>query len=188
MARPGQAQLEEPTIMNRLLAAQYGGAYVQLAVFAIDLDRVFVEDAGERTLPFGWEVFVTECYLLGRIGAHDVEQHALIEDTCVAILEQEPDEQGYGSQLLFAAYDAIERGFYPKALGAVFSSWRKRPKQLFKALTHVWQAPARELAACARHALNVKLDPPLAPPTQQALEEMAEQRWSLPALPPQDSA
>lgn len=169
--------------MNRLLAAQYGAAYVQLAVFAIDIDRVFIEDPGARALPFGWEVFVTECYLLGRIDTRDAEQHALIEDTCVAILEQEPDEQGYGSQLLFAAYDAIERGFYPKPLDAVFQRWRKRPKQLFKAMSDLWQAPARELAACARHCLDVTLEPPLAPPAQQALQAMAEQRWPLPALP-----
>jgi hypothetical protein len=181
LARPGQAQLEDPTIMNRVLAAQYGGAYVQLAVFAIDVDRVFVEDPAERALPFGWEVFVTECYMLGRIDPGSAELHALIEDTCVAILEQEPDAQGYGSQLLFAAYDAIERGFYAKELDAVFQSWRKRPKQLFKALSQLWQAPARELAACARHCLNVKLDPPLAAPTQQVLQAMAEQRWPLPA-------
>jgi hypothetical protein len=156
---------------------------VQLAVFAIDIDRLFVADPGERTLPFGWEVFVTECFLLGRVDAHDAEQHALIEDACVAILEQEPDDQGYGSQLLFAAYDAIERGFYPKQLDAVFQSWRKRPKQLFKALSELWQAPARELATCARHCLNVTLDPPLAPPAQQALQAMAEQRWPLRAPP-----
>jgi hypothetical protein len=189
LARPGQAQLEQPTIMNRLLAAQYGGAYVQLAAFAIDIDRMYVEHSGavdarrKPALPFGWEVFVTECHMLGRVDPSDVEQHVLIEDTCVAILEQEPDEQGYGSQFLFAAYDAIERGFYPKELAAVFQSWRKRPKQLLSALSAFWQAPARELALCARTCLAQTLDPPLAPPAREALQAMAQEQWALPPLP-----
>jgi hypothetical protein len=180
LARPGQAQLEQPTIMNRLLAAQYGGAYVQLAVFAIDVDRAFVEDSGEPELPFGWEVFVTECYLLSRIAREDAAQHTLLEDTCIAILEQEPDEQGYGSQLLFAAYDAIERGFLPKELSSVFQSWRKRPKQLLSALSSLWAAPERMLARCAQHCLAQALDPPLAAPTRDALRAMQAERWTLP--------
>jgi hypothetical protein len=168
--------------MNRVLAAQYGAAYVQLAVFAIDVDRVFVENQAERAeLPFGWEVFLTECHLLGRVAQGDAAQLAMLEDTCIAILEQEPDEQGYGSQLLFAAYDATSRGFLPSELASVFSSWRKRPKQLSKALSAFWNEPARQLALLAGHCLSRALEPPLAPPTREALAAMQAQRWPLPA-------
>jgi hypothetical protein len=181
LARPGQAQLEQPTIMNRVLAAQYGAAYVQLVVFAIDVDRVYVESEAEgAALAFGWEVFLTECHLLGRVARDDAAQLALLEDTCIAILEQEPDEQGYGSQLLFATHDAIERGLLPSELASVFSSWRKHPKQLSKALSALWNEPASALAQLAGHCLAQALEPPLAAPTREALMAMQARRWPLP--------
>ena len=85
--------------MNRALAAEHGIGYVQLAVFAIDLDRAYVQAEEEDGLPapFAWEVFVTECYLLARIDPSVEAEHALLAHTCVTLLEQEPDEQGYGA-------------------------------------------------------------------------------------------
>ena len=166
--------------MNRVLAAQHGSAYVQLAVFAIDVDRVYVEHSADPRLAFAWEVFVTECYVLGRVAPDDQGALGMLEDACIAVLEQPPDEQGFGSQLLFAVYDAVERGFYAQALAAVFARWRKRPRQLRKALDALWRAPAAELAACARACLAQPLEPPLAPPTRQALEAMVAGHWPLP--------
>lgn len=165
--------------MDRALAAQHGSAYVQLAAFAIDVDRVFVEDPAEARLAFGWEVFLTEAYLVASLDPRDDAQRVLLEDSCLAILEQPPDEQGYGSQLLFAVYDAIERGFFPEALRAMFKSWHNRPKQLRKALDALFDAPAEALEACSGHCLAARLDPPLAPPTRASLERMRQGHWAL---------
>ena len=117
------------------------------------------EDEDGAAAPFAWEVFVTECYLLARVDPSIEAEHALIAHTCVTLLEQEPDEQGYGSQLLFAVHDAIARGFFPADLNALFRAWRKRPKQLHKALHALWSNAARELANCADYCLSLPLDP-----------------------------
>ena len=45
--------LDHPTIMDRALAAEHGPAYVQLAVFAIDIDRLYALDPERPALPFG---------------------------------------------------------------------------------------------------------------------------------------
>jgi hypothetical protein len=180
LAPPVRARLEPPTIMDRALAAEHGSMYIQLAAFAIDVDRVYVAQEDEPALPFGWEVFVTECYLLARIDPLRDMQRVLLQDTCLAILEQPPEEQGYGSQLLFAVYDAVDRGFFPEALRAMFRSWSSQPKQLRKALDVLWQAPERALVTCAAHGLSSALDPPLASPTRQALEQMRAGSWRLP--------
>jgi hypothetical protein len=170
LAPPHDAQLELPTIMDRTLAAKYGASYVQLAAFAIDVDRLYALQAEWPTLPFAWEVFLTECALLSSI---DAAQHALLEDVCLSILEQAPEEQGYGSQLLFAVYDAIARERYPKTLLGLFRSWKSRPKVLLNALSDMWRSPNEPLSRFAAHALAQPLDPPLSPPTRDALARMA---------------
>lgn len=175
-----QARLELPTIMDRTLAAEHGSAYVQLAAFAIDVDRVFVEDHAEPQLPFGWEVFLTECYLVSHIDPHEAAQRVLLQDACLAILEQTPEEQGYGSQLLFAVYDAIDRGLFPQALRVMFRSWHKKPRQLRKALDALFEIKVQMLAACAAHCLATALEPELAPLSRAALEAMQAGQWPLP--------
>jgi hypothetical protein len=188
MARRRLEQLPEPrerltlpTIMNSALAARYGVAYVRLAAFAIDVDRAYTELQDEARLPFGWEVFLTQAYLLAAVDPAAAEAHALLEETCLSILEQPPDEQGYGSQLLFAVHDAIERGLYPDTLAAPFRSWRSRPKQLHRALAALRADAGAQLPALARELLAVPLDPPLAPPSQKALEQMRDGGWPAPA-------
>ena len=166
--------------MDRTLAAEHGSAYVQLAAFAIDVDRVFVEVEDEPELPFGWEVFLTECYLVSRIDPHDAVQRVLLEDACLAMLEQPPEEQGYGSQLLFAVYDAIDRGLFPEALRLMFRSWHKKPRQLRKALDALWQTKEQVLELCATRCLATELEPELAPPTREVLEAMRAGQWPLP--------
>lgn len=175
-----QSRLDLPTIMDRVLAADHGSAYVQLAAFCIDVDRLYVQEPEDCELPFGWEVFLTECYALGRTDPTDAQQLALLEDTCLSILEQPPDDQGYGSQLLFAVHDAIDRGLLPRTLQPMFASWSKKPRQLRKALDALWAAPGPALAACATHCLAETLDPKLAPPTREALQRMQAGQWPLP--------
>lgn len=180
-------RLEIPTILDRSLAGLHGSDYVRLCAFAIDIDRIYVVEPDGLPLPFGWEVFITECFALARIDPVQETHHALLEDTCLSILEQSPDDQGYGSQLLFAVYDAIERGLYPASLRPVFRSWRKRPKQLLEALARTWASePTAQLASLARHCLSpeveTELTPPLAPSSRAALEAMSARSWALPQV------
>lgn len=182
-------KLQQPTIMNAALAAKYGAAYVRLAAFAIDIDRVYAELEGgeepgatEAELPFGWEVFLTEAYLLGAMPANDDLQLGLIEETCLSILEQAPDEQGYGSQLLFAVYDAVAHDRYPASLRSLFRTWHKPPKQLLAALDALFADPGA-LPVLAERALSVAAEPPPAPPTRAALHRMQAGDWGRAAGP-----
>lgn len=170
-------RLALPTIMNSALAARYGVAYVRLSAFAIDVDRAYTLLREDEQLPFGWEVFLTQCYLLGAVDASADEPHALLEETCLSILEQPPDEQGYGSQLLFAVHDAIARGLYPSTLAAPFRSWHRPPRQLHKALSLLWVDAVEQLRALAADVLAAPLDPPLAPPSRAVLEQMRDRTW-----------
>lgn len=179
--RPGGERLELPTIMNSALAARYGVDYVRLAAFAIDVDRAYADLSDDATLPFGWEVFLTECYLLAAVDAAADPMHAMLEETCLAILEQPPDDQGYGSQLLFAVHDAVQRGRYPNTLAAPFRSWRSPPKQLHKALSLLWLDAAEQLRGLAADVLALPLDPPLSQPTRHSLQQMRDGVWALPA-------
>jgi hypothetical protein len=172
-------RLDQPTIMDRALALAHGAPYVQLAVFAIDLDRLFALDPERAVLPFGWEVFLCEAYLLGALDASAESTHGLLEDTCLGVLAQEPDEQGYGSQLVFAVYDAVHRGALPSTLLPMFRSWRKAPVQLLDALAELWRDLPASLQRCAADCLQRKLDPPLAPPTRTVLQAMRDGRWPL---------
>jgi hypothetical protein len=175
-------RLDEPTIMNSALAAKYGVAYVRLCAFAIDIDRAYTELEGDDALPFGWEVFLTEAYALGSVAAgSDEVARGLIEETCLSILEQPPDEQGYGSQLLFAVYDAVARGAYPEALRSLFRSWHKPPKQLLASLAELFLDPGPAVAVLAERVLEAPTDPGPSPPTLAILERMQSGLFVLPA-------
>ena len=170
---PAQEKLGLPTIMDRALAQSHGVPYVHLAVFAIDVDRI--RDAVEGfddPRPFGWEVLLTEAYLLRRFEprkhAHEV---LLLEDTVLSILDGATD--ALGSQLVFAVWDALARGELPKELDRAFRGWRTRPKQLVKELGRLWADPAN-VPRLAASALEVEMEPPIAPPTREALENLAE--------------
>ncbi len=195
LAAPRKTKLELPTIMDRALAVKHGAHYVHLSAFAIDVDRVFTQNApldeddlleadpGEHDLfPFGWEVFLTSARLHA-LDTSDIAVLALIEETCNHVLGQAPEEQGYGSQLVFAVYDAVYRGTLPPALGDVFRSWRSRPKQLIKSLDAMWKNVDAMLPAIAAHCLATTLEPPLAPPTLATLEIMERGEWVLRAAP-----
>jgi hypothetical protein len=180
-----ESRLEIPTILDRGLSGLHGADYVRLCAFAIDVDRSYMVDPESPGLAFGWEVFTTECFALHLIDPAREAHHVLLEDTCLSILEQSPDDQGYGSQLLFAVYHAVERDIYPASLRPLFRTWRKRPKQLLKALDALWEHPTERLAAHATYCLSPKvtagLSPALTPATKAALELMASGSWPVPA-------
>jgi hypothetical protein len=167
VARPTQTGLGQPTIMSRELAAAHGIEYVHLAVFCIDIDRVYWLNPDAPELPFGWEVFLTEYYVI-----HAQPSHELLAAACAELLEQSPGEPPLGGQLAFAVYDAAERGALPAELKQLFATWKSAPRDLLGELATLHaQAPerARQLAT---HCLNARLDPPLAPPTREALEKV----------------
>ncbi len=165
--------LGRSTIMDRGLASKHGVPYVHLAAFAIDVDRIReeVEDLDDPR-PFGWEVFLTERYLLSRFDPNRrPEQVAMFEDVVLGVLEGAGD--ALGGQIVFAIWDAIVRERFPARLRGAFGGWRGRPDALVKDLAKLWareDALGRELAA---GCLEVPLEPPCAPPTVEALRAFA---------------
>ncbi len=191
IAGPVAHKLNLPTIMDRALAQKHGAAYVHLMAFAIDVDRVYTQGApvdedalleaeallGSEALPFGWEVMLTGARL-HVLDINDVAVLAMVEDSVHHVLDQAPDEQGFGSQLVFAVYDAVHRGVLPSELEDLFRAWRSRPKQLLKTLDALWKDEAL-LPRLAKHCLSETLDPALAPPTVAVLDRMAAGKWPL---------
>ena len=186
--QPQAVGLGRPTIMDRTLAAQFGIAYVHLAVFAIDVDRVFMATEDELELPFGWEVLLCLAYLLGADGSVPEGRDALLEETCSHILAFAPGDAPLGSQLAFAVYLGVESGVLSAALRPAFHSWKKRPKQLLLAAGHFLANPQEQLAQLARSCLAIALQPPLAPPTVEALQSMATGAWALQLEKPVEEA
>jgi hypothetical protein len=178
--RPEQEGLGMPTIMEPALAARHGAAYVHLAAFAIDVDRIRLHLEAhhpEAEPPFGWEVFLTEVYMLRSFDAASARAQALLEDACLSVLEMGtvPDgEPPLGSQLPFAVYDAVRRGALPDALGHMFGAWRRPPDELVEGLAPLWAEAQDHAPSLAAMCLEVPVEPPLPPPTVQALEELAQ--------------
>lgn len=166
--------LGHPTIMDRSLALRHGSLYVHLAVFAIDIDRVrdALEDIDDP-LPFGWEVFLTEVYLISHVDPSDASHRAMIEDVVLGILEGPSGEAVFGSQLPFAIFDAIERGVFPDDMRVSFAGWRARPKQLVGELAKLWLDARALTPELSRACLDAPMDPPLAAPSIEALQVMA---------------
>jgi hypothetical protein len=166
--------LGHPTIMDRSLALRHGSDYVHLAVFAIDVDRVrdALEDIDDP-LPFGWEVFLTEAYLVERVNADDPSHRTMLEDVVLGILEGPSGEAVFGSQLPFAVFDAIERGVFPDDMRVSFSGWKARPKQLAIELAQLWRDPDALKRDLSRVCLEAPMEPPLAAPSIEVLEQMA---------------
>lgn len=157
------------TIMDRGLAARFGVPYVHLAAFAIDVDRVNAEVSDDPSWPAGWEVFLTEQYLLDRFDPARPEDRELVTDTCEAVME---GGQALGAQLPFAVWDAVERGAWPDDLRVLFRGWKRRPRELARHLAALWSEADTQRRRLVEAALAVPLEPPLAPPTREELERM----------------
>jgi hypothetical protein len=171
--RAEQTGLGLHTIMDRHLASAFGAKYVHLAVFAIDIDRVYWLDPERTDLPFGWEVFLCEHEVLTRFDRESASDRELIAAMVANILEAPPGEPALGGQIVFAIYDAIQRGQLDAELGALFVTWRKPPEDLIASLAQLWQSPAESAKRLAEHCLRATLTPALAPPTQEALQVLS---------------
>jgi hypothetical protein len=162
------------TVMDRELAARHGTKYVHFVAFAIDVDRVreALESEGE-SMPFGWEVLLTEHWMLERIDPSDAEDRALVEEACASAIAASlaSDEDLLGAQIPFAVYDAVARGAWPKELRAIFSEWKRGPDDLVAKLTQMREDDGI-VTRFARACLDADLHPPLAPPTTETLK-----RW-----------
>jgi hypothetical protein len=178
-----QASLGLPTIMDRALAAAHGARYVHLAVFAIDIDRAYWLDPERSDLPFGWEVFVTECHVLGSLlssqqDGTETVQRELLEAVCMDVMDETPGEPPLGGQLVFAVYDAVQRKLLPTELRALFAAWHSPPAELRSSLDKLWSSAQPNLVELAKACLAMELEPPLAPPTVIALQAMASGRFA----------
>jgi len=173
---PEAAKLGRATIMDRALAQRYGAAYVHLAAFAIDIDRVHRLSPESASLPFAWEVFLTEVRVLRLLDEASTDPAPMLEETCLHIMDlprRQPDPQGaLGAQLPFAVYTAVAHGHLPSRLGQCFGSWKKPPTELIDAVAQQFARP--ELAErLAGHCLGAALEPPLAEPVRATLEAIA---------------
>ena len=169
--------LGRDTIMDPALAAKHGSPYVRLACFAIDVDRVreLTDQDPESIWPFGWEVFLTEVWLLSTLDPENEEpDRAMLEDVCLNIFDLGPGEPPLGAQIPFAVHDAIHRGEWPESMRSIFSTWKGEPSELQKDLEPLFVEPEVEAADLALACLEAPLDPPMAPPTQHSLEAMVE--------------
>jgi hypothetical protein len=164
-----QTGLGLPTIMDRAVAAAHGVDYVHLAVCAIDVDRVYWLDPKQPGLTFGWEVFLTEWLLLSRLDRRSPSHLDLIEAMCWPLVADAPGEPRLGGQIVFAVYDAVQRGALPKGLEKLFVGWRSPPRELLLALQALREPGRNTLHALCHHCLEAELSPPLAPPTREAL-------------------
>lgn len=166
-------KLGRPTIMDRALAHRYGAAYVHLAAFAIDVDRVHALEAAE--LPFAWEVFLTEVQLKHLFDTAKQDPTPMLEDVCLGILELPRPKHGQlaplGSQLVFSIYTAVARGIAPARLGQCFASWKKPPADLIDELAKLDTLP-NITERLAQHCLAAPIEPPLVQPVREALERL----------------
>lgn len=162
--------------MDRALAQRYGAPYVHMVAFAIDIDRVRELDPEDGSLPFGWEVFLVECFLREMFESSVTENAAtLVEDACLAVLELPRALPGrlapFGSQLPFAVYTAVARGFLPESLGSCFRAWKKAPTDLLQELRAMEQETGTR-ESLLRYCLGAEVQPALVPPVRAALERL----------------
>jgi hypothetical protein len=166
-------KLGAPTIMDRELAAQLGVPYVHLAAFAIDTDRVrarfedvLVED---DQLAFGWEVFLTAQYLRATFDPAHEGHRMVVEDAVQAVMDRPArGEPPLGAQLPFALYELVRRGLWPEDAASLFTAWRKKPDAALDDLAPLWDDAIVAAGELAHACLQCDLEPPAAPPVQEA--------------------
>lgn len=182
---PADAGLGAETIMDRTLAQDYGVPYVHLSVFCIDVDRAYQIAPQDGPLPFGWEVFLTGCYVVASLdtrGEGEAAQQAreLLEATCLHVLDGDPAAAALGSQLTFAVHDALGRGLVSQLLAPAFRTWRGGTKQLSQELDPLWADAGASLQRIALHCLTLPMSPAWAPPSLEMLQRMAAGELALP--------
>lgn len=164
------------TVMKPELSRLYGSLYVRVAAFAIDVDRIReATDSPVEPWPFGWEVFLTEYYLLATLEIETAGHHALVQDLVAGVLAG--PREALGSQIAFSVWNAIERGEWPTSLRSAFGRWKRagRPQRRWvKELQVFWNDADHWAASLAANCLRVQLEPPCSPPAQDALELLAE--------------
>ena len=174
-ANPEAQRLGLPTIMNPELAQRYGARYVHWAVFAIDVDRAAQGDLGysdvEETL--GWEVFLTEYWMVSHLDPSDRNVVSLVEETCFDILDDAQAAHRLGSQLVFAVWNAAKRDAWPTCTAALFEQqWSGDRTQLAASLKQLWTDPDKAAEYWSGYCLQIPFDPPMARSTRAALEAM----------------
>jgi hypothetical protein len=171
----GLLPLALPTILDDDLAAAHGSAYSDLAAFAIDIDRLYWLDPEDARLPFGWEVFLTEYYLLAWAMKQPERGQALLTAMCLPLLEEDAEghsEPPLGGQLVFAVYDAVARCALPDDLRSLFLHWRNAPRELLGTLHELHISADATAERLAAHCLDVAIQPPLAAATRVSLEQI----------------
>ncbi len=164
-------KLGRTTIMDRALAQKYGAAYVHLAAFAIDIDRVQHASEDDPSLPFGWDVVLTDLYVCTFVAPRP-EAASLLDDVVLSVLDQTQAERRgsvlLGSQLPFAIFTALERGDLPHPLHACFGGWKRPPLDLSRDVSRLRQDRQLVARLCAR-CVEVAIQPPLVEPVRVAL-------------------
>jgi hypothetical protein len=172
---PADQKLGRATIMDRALAQRHGATYVHAAAFAIDVDRVRALEPDDSDLPFAWEVWLTESYLVRFL--REPAHVSVLEDLCMHVLDlprpRGDEEPPFGSQLPFAVYAGVAHTLLPNALGNCFRSWKKPPVDLLQELEPL-RKDATLLARLANHCLDADVDPPLVEPVREALLKLTE--------------
>lgn len=167
-------KLGRSTIMDRALAQKYGAAYVHAAAFAIDIDRVNERSEDDPSLPFGWDVLLTDLYLCAFVAPRP-EALGLLDDMVLSVLDlTQADPTGrppLGSQLPFAVFTALSRGALPDALHSCFSSWKKPPVDLAEEVAG-WLEDQKLVARLCEHCLKASVTPPLVGPVREALASL----------------
>ncbi len=158
LIKPQVDGLGEPTIMNRTLAAKHGSRYVHLAVVAIDIDRVYrhLDDDAFKS-----EITLTKRYLTDHFDPAQDADCALLEDTCLDIMEGYDETDLLGAQIPFAVHELVTEKIWPDAWPVLFSAWKVPRKSK--------NAPELPLARIAESYLSFTLEPPIANPTRQFL-------------------
>lgn len=165
-------KLGRSTIMDRALAQKYGALYVHAAAFAIDIDRVQqMSDDEDPTLPFGWDVVLTDLYICAFVAPHP-EALGLLDDLVLSVLDLAQstgaEEAPLGSQLPFAVFSALDRGALPDALHSCFRSWKKPPLDLARDVAS-FVADRELVRRLCDHCLDAAVSPPLVAPVREAL-------------------
>ncbi len=163
-------KLGRSTIMDRALAQKYGAAYVHAAAFAIDVDRVNEHSEDQPSLPFGWDVLLTDLYVCAFVAPRP-EALGLLDDMVLSVLDLTQETVGkppLGSQLPFAVFTSLQRGALPDALHSCFRSWKKPPLELAREVAS-WAQDRALVERLCDHCLQAPITPPLVGPVRDAL-------------------